>query len=672
MRKPYSVKDGKKRGAIMLMIIFAMFAFVVIRLAWIQFGRGDEMKARLESQLVAKEERFTPRGKILDRNGDELAVSVICKTLIADPKMMYSKRHPERNYRLEAATKLAPILKISQEELLKDFSEPERRYLRVARAMDQDVYEQVDKIINDDKDPIPGFYYEEESKRYYTKKRVAAQVLGFVGDEDKGVYGIEAQLDSILRGARVHKSMNTDRGGTQIYGDGSEKNDRVDTTKLSTVYLTLDSKIQYALEEAMDDAIASTNARGAAAVIMDPHTGEILGMVSRPTFDPNNYGKYSQESWVNKAVSMIYEPGSVFKPLVGCMGLTEGTIGPGTMFNDAGSIRIADRVIQNWDGEGMGYVPFSDAIKWSINTIMVQVGMELGAQRMIDYSKRFGFGAETGIDLPGEESGILYEAKKMWKPDIATMSIGQGIAVTPMQVLCAISAIANGGELLQPYVVKKIVAPNGEVIREGNKKVVRNMITPQVAEQMRNMMESVVSSGGGKKAKIEGYRIAGKTGTAQKIAQNGGYAEGQYIASFVGFVPADKPLYAMIVMLDTPRGRSIYGGQVAAPVFKSTLQQVLVAKGIQPSSHDTLRSLDKESSLNTKKKKEVKIPQIVTMPNGKIKLPDFKGLDMRNVQELLERAHLKLKPYGSGEVYNQNPAPGKEVEENTTVEIWFN
>ncbi|MDO4178066.1 MAG: penicillin-binding transpeptidase domain-containing protein [Phascolarctobacterium sp.] len=672
MKGPFTIKDGKKRGAFMLMIIFVMFGAVVLRLIWVQFFRGEEMKARLEQQLVAKEERFTPRGKIMDRNGDELAVSLIAKTLIADPKMMYSERHPERNYRLEAAEKLAPILKISKEELLKDFSEPDRRYLRVARAMDQDVFEKVDAIINNDKDPIPGFYYEEESKRYYTKKRVAAQVLGFVGDEDKGVYGIEAELDSILRGARVHKTMNTDRGGTQIYGDGSEKNDRVDTTKLSTVYLTLDSKIQYALEEAMDDAMARTNARGAAAVIMDPYTGEILGMVSRPTFDPNNYGEYSQESWVNKSISMIYEPGSVFKPLVGCMGLSEGTIGPGTMFNDAGSIRIADRVIQNWDGEGMGYVPFSDAIKWSINTIMVQVGMELGAKRMIDYSKKFGFGTETGIDLPGEESGILYKAEDMWQPDIATMSIGQGIAVTPIQVLRAISAIANGGELLQPYIVKRIVAPNGEIIREGHKKVVRNMITPQIAEQMRNMMEAVVASGGGKRASIKGYRIAGKTGTAQKISASGGYAEGQYIASFVGFVPADKPKYSMIVMLDTPRGKSIYGSQVAAPVFKSTLQQVLVAKGIQPSSNEGLRSLDEANSLGTKKKQAVKIPQINILPNGKIKLPDFKGLDMRNVQELLQKGHLKLKPYGSGEAYNQKPAPGQEVDENTTVEIWFN
>ena len=671
MRGPFTIKDGKKRGGFMLMLIFMMFAIVVLRLVWIQFVRGEELKARLDNQLVSKERRYTPRGRILDRNGDELAVSVICKTLIADPKMMYSERNPNRNCRLEAAEKLAPILKISKEELLKDFSDTERRYLRVVRAMDQDVYKKVDAVINDDKNPLPGFYYEEESKRYYTKKGVAAQVLGFVGDQDKGVYGIEAKFDSILRGAEVRRSMKTDRGGSQIYGDGSEKNDRVDATKLSTIYLTIDSKIQYVLEEAMDEAVASTNARGAAAIIMDPHTGEVLGMVSRPTFDPNDYGEYSQESWVNKAVTMIYEPGSVFKPIVGCMGMKYGILNPGRSFYDAGRIAIDDRVINNWDGEGMGWVPFSDAIKYSINTVMVQLGMELGAKRIIEGSKNFGFGSETGIDLPGEESGILYEAKNMWRPDIATMSIGQGIAVTPIQVLRAICAIANGGELLKPYIVQKIVAPNGDIIREGKKEVVRNAITPEIASQMRKMMEAVVADGGGKRAGIKGYRIAGKTGTAQRLAEGGGYAEGQYIASFVGFVPADKPQYAMLVMVDTPRG-AFYGSQVAAPIFRDTLQQVLVAKGIQPSSSEGLRSLDHASSLGTAKKKAVKIPQIVTLPNGKVKIPDFKNLDMRNVQELLQRGHLKLKPYGSGEAYKQNPLPGTEMDENSIVEVWFN
>jgi cell division protein FtsI (penicillin-binding protein 3)/stage V sporulation protein D (sporulation-specific penicillin-binding protein) len=426
------------------------------------------------------------------------------------------------------------------------------------------------------------------------------------------------------------------------------------------------------LEDAMDDAIARTRAKGAAAIIMDPYTGEILGMASRPTFDPNSFYKYSPETWNNKAVSMIYEPGSVFKPIVGCMGLTEGIITPNTVFQDNGSIRIADRVIHNWDGEGMGAVPFSEIIKFSINTGMVQLGMMLGADRLIGYAKKFGFGSPTGIDLPGEENGILYDPKMMYEPDVATMAIGQGVAVTPIQVLRAICAIANGGELLQPYIVKKIVAPDGTVLREGEKHVVRNVITPEVASQMRAMMEKVVSEGGGKPAAIKGYRIAGKTGTAEKLAEGGGYAAGQYIASFVGFVPADKPMYAMLVMLDTPQG-AFYGSQVSAPIFRDTLQQILVAKGIQPASSEGLPSFEEMNAVASKAESALKkLPEITLLPNGKIKLPDFKGVDMRYTAELLQQGHLRLKPYGSGIAYQQRPAPDTEVDEGTTVEVWFN
>ena len=449
------------------------------------------------------------------------------------------------------------------------------------------------------------------------------------------------------------------------------------------MYLTLDSKMQYVLEDAMDDAINRTKAKGAAAIIMDPYTGEILGMASRPTFDPNNFGKYNPDTWSNKAISMIYEPGSVFKPIVGCMGLTEGIITPDTIFQDDGSIRIADRVIHNWDGEGLGPVPFSTIIKFSINTGMVQLGMQLGADLLISYAKKFGFGSPTGIDLPGEEYGILYDPKMMYEPDVATMAIGQGVAVTPIQVLRAICAIANGGELLQPYIVKKVVAPDGTVLSEGQKHVVRNVITPQVARQMRDMMEKVVSEGGGKPAAIKGYRIAGKavhsdfvriagkTGTAEKLAEGGGYAAGKYIASFVGFVPADKPMYAMLVMLDTPQG-AFYGSQVSAPIFRDTLQQILVAKGIQPASSEGLPSFEEMNAVGAKEAaKKRPAPQLQLLPGGKIKLPDFNGIDMRLAAELLQQGRLRMKPYGSGHAYRQRPAPGTEVDEGATVEIWF-
>lgn len=669
--KKFTFLMAKTRFFYLCLVILTVFFGVLLRLFWLQVINADKLAKMSDLQLTANSKGSTPRGKIVDRDGEELAVSIITGSLYADPEGMVdshetARQQPRRDVRRVSADLLAPVLRINADRLYEIFTGG-GHFVYLKRTMEPHEVAQVRQIIKDNK--LPGLHFQQESKRYYTKKRTAAQVLGFVGTDDIGLSGIELELDSVLRGAETRRSYLVDVAGNQILSRGASA--KPQKNNLFTVYLTLDSKIQYVLEDAMDDAIARTRARGAAAIIMEPYTGEILGMVSRPTFDPNDFGRYSPEAWNNKAISMIYEPGSVFKPFVGCMGLTEGIITPDTIFNDEGSIRIADRVIHNWDNEGLGYIPFSKIIEFSINTGMVQLGMKLGAERLISYAKKFGFGAPTGIDLPGEESGILYRAEDMYEPDIATMAIGQGIAVTPIQELRAICAIANGGELLQPYIVKKVVAPNGDIIREGGKKVVRSVITGQVANQMRGMMEKVVSEGGGKTAAIKGYRIAGKTGTAEKLAEGGGYAAGKYIASFVGFVPADKPRYAMLVMLDTPQG-AFYGSQVSAPIFRDTLQQVLVAKGIQPASSEGLPSFEEMNAVAAKDSSKVKnMPRMELLPNGKVKLPDFKGIDMRYTAELLQQGHLRMKPYGSGQAYQQRPLAGTEVETGATVEVWF-
>ena len=528
-------------------------------------------------------------------------------------------------------------------------------------------YEQVVKIIKENK--LPGLHFIAESKRYYTKKSMAAQVLGFVGTDDSGLSGLELALDSILKGAETRQTKMVDAMGRTIADRDTDLEENREKTMVATVYLTIDSKMQFVIEDALDDAMKRTNAAAAAVLIMDPHTGAILAMGSRPTFDPNDFGKYPAVNWLNRAISIIYEPGSVFKPIVGTMGLSEGLVTPDTPINDTGSIRIADRVISNWDDTGMGLCKFEDVIKYSINTGMVQLGMKLGAQKEIDWAKKYGFGTATGIELPSEEDGILYDPKNMYEPDIATLAIGQGIAVTPLQELRAICAIANGGELLKPYIIDRIVAPNGEVIRKGKKQVVRNVITPEVAAQMRGMMEKVVSEGGGKTARIKGYRIAGKTGTAQKIAEQGGYAAGKYIASFVGFVPADKPQYAMLVMLDTPRG-AFYGSQVSAPIFRDTLQQILVAKGIQPSNSEGLPSFEAHMKPGQKEKPTKALPSLKQKGKNWI-VPDFSGFDARAITGELQKGNLVLEPYGSGKAWKQRPAGGTEVEPGSKIEIWF-
>ncbi len=674
--KIFTLLAGKKRFTWICVFMFFMVVGIFLRLGWLQLVEGSRLAQLTKAQLKTDYKVMSPRGRIVDRDGEELAVSIMTGSLYADPEGMKDepkeqKKWAGRDPRRVSADLLAPVLKIDADKLYAIFSGG-GRFVWLKRTMDPKDVEEVRKIIQTNE--LPGLHFLDESKRYYTKKSAAAQVLGFVGVDDRGLSGLEYELNDVLKGKESTYSQLQDAFGKQILGmmvNDKESGLQKQQEQLPTVYLTLDSKIQYVLEDAMDDAIVRTKAKGAAAIIMDPYTGEILGMVSRPTFDPNNFGKYSADSWSNKAISMVYEPGSVFKPLVGCMGLTEGIITPDTPFQDLGSIRVADRVIHNWDGNGLGTVPFSTVIKFSINTGMVQLGLQLGADRLIGYAKKFGFGAPTGIDLPGEEGGILYDPKAMYEPDVATMSMGQGVAVTPIQVLRAICAIANGGELLQPYIVKKIVAADGNTIHEGQKKVVRNVMTEQVARQMRTMMEMVVSEGGGKSAAIKGYRIAGKTGTAEKLAEGGGYATGQYIASFVGFVPADKPRYAMLVMLDTPQG-AFYGSQVSAPIFRDTLQQILVAKGIQPTSSEGLPSFEEMNAVGRKETAQAKeLPTIQLLPSGKVKLPSFTGLDMRYTAELLQQGHLRLKPYGSGNAYQQRPLAGSEVDEGSTVEIWF-
>lgn len=670
--KKFSLQSGKKRFAIIGLLIFLGFGAVFVRLVWLQVIQNEELAKRAANQVTGKVTKYSPRGAILDCNGEKLAVSIMSKSLYVDPVEMQDNptkkgEKPERDVKRLAADLLAGILQMKADELYADFT-TEARFIWLKRTMEPKEAAEVERIIRENK--LPGLHFLEESKRYYTKKSMAAQVLGFVGTDDNGLSGIELALDSVVKGAETQQQEVVDALGRPMGDSGFNK---ARLQKMASVYLTLDSKIQFVLEDALDKAMKDTKAASAAVILMDPNTGAILGMANRPSFDPNAFYKYPATSWTNRAVSTIYEPGSVFKPIVGIMGLTEKIITPTTMINDTGSIQIADRTIRNWDGEGMGLVPFQDVIKFSINTGMVQLGMQLGAQRMIDYSKKFGFGSVTGVELPGEEEGILYDPEQMYQPDIATMSIGQGIAVTPLQMLRAICAIANGGELLQPYIIDKIVMPDGRVLRQGQKKVVRRVMSEDIAAQMRGMMEQVVAAGGGKTARIKGYRIAGKTGTAEKLAETGGYAAGKYIASFVGFVPADKPQYAMLIMLDTPQG-AFYGSQVSAPVFRDTLQQILVAKGIQPSSSEGLPSFEQHTqnaAVNSSVPPAAKLPQMEILADGKIKLPDFSGLDMRQTAELFQQGRLVLVPHGSGRARRQSQPPGTVVAEGTKLEIWF-
>lgn len=673
MKKARPLTIRKSRLGLVTILMLVGLMALICRLFYLQIIDGDRLKAEAEQQMIGEITIRSPRGTIIDINGDVLAVSIMTKSLYVDHNFLVEealkreKPLDEKEIIALSCRLLGPALNMD-EATLGRLAAIKGGHTWIKRNLDNATYLKVREIIT--KNDLKGFAFTSESQRVYPKKRAAAQVIGFVGTDDKGLEGLEYTFNKVLQSSVDKYFFMEDSRGRRLWGGDRENQEG---EKLGQIQLTLDGKIQYVLEEAMDAAIAKTKAAGAAAIIMDPYTGAILGMANRPTFDPNYFYRYSSDAYKNRAIGMIYEPGSVFKPIVGCMGLTEGLIKPETLFNDKGHVVVADRTIYNWDKEGRGLVPFSEIIKHSINTGMVELGLELGARRMIDYAKRFGFGKATNIEIAGEEAGLLYRAEDMYKPDIATMAIGQGIAVTPLQVLRAICAIANGGELLQPYIIHKVTDRNGQVIKEGKKQVVDHVISPQVAQEMRAMMEQVVAGGGGKTAAIKGYRIAGKTGTAEKIKAEGGYDSGKYIASFVGFVPTDKPKYAMLVMLDTPQG-AFYGSQVAAPIFQDTLQRVLAAKGIQPVNKEGLPSFEELHAKYQPKEKAAgpkALPVMEPLATGKIKLADFKGLEMRQVAELLHSVGLRLKPYGTGKVVRQEPAAGTEVLQGSTIKVYL-
>ena len=665
----FTLYDSKKRTGVMGYVILLTVLVIVVRLFWLQIVKGSTLGREAMAQIMGENVEISPRGSIVDRDGEELAVSIISKSLYVDPQEMDDNpeqwkrgKQPIRDPRQVAAEKLAPVLGMKAEELHECFADSDRRFVWVKRTLEPEVAAQVADVIKENK--LSGFHFQEESKRYYTKNKLAAQVLGFVGTDDKGLEGIEASLDKYIKGKETKQGNFFDARGNRM---GQSGMNAVETPKMNTVYLTIDAKMQFILEKSLDEAIAKTHAASAAAILMNPKTGEILGMASRPTFDPNKFAKAASADFMNRAVAIIYEPGYVFKPIVGCAGLMEGVITPTTKFDDLGSIDVGGRRIRNWDGQGLGMVTFTDIIKYSLNTGMASLGLKLGGKRETEYAKKFGFGSPTGSDIPGEEAGILYNPDDMVPSDVATMGIGQGIAVTPLQMLRAICAIANGGELLKPYIVKKVESPDGKILQEGQKQVVRTVITPEVAEEMRGMMEKVVSEGGGKTAQIKGYKIAGKTGTAEKLSPNGGYIPGVYIASFVGFVPSDDPQYAMLIMLDSPKG-AFYGSQVSAPIFRDTLQQILVAKGIQPSNSKGLPTVE---SLQRKDSGPTTLPQLTILDDGKVKLPNLAGFNMRSIAEILQQGKLSLIPRGSGISWKQKPGPGTILSEGDTVEVWF-
>lgn len=652
------IKDIDNRILVMVGVLIICMLVVIGRLMWLQVIAGGNLAERLQDQMSFTQDLQSPRGTIYDRNGRELAISIMTKSLFVDPKDVMDNEDIDPQ---SAANLIGPLVDVKPEVIMKKIQEG-GRFAWVKRHLEPATVNRIRETCKQNK--IRGFAFHEESKRFYPNGKLAAQVLGCVGTEDRGLLGIEYQTDTLLKGSMSRHVIETDNMGRPI-ADSVYDTEFVRDGK--DVYLTIDSNIQFIAESAMDEAMTVNKTTKGAAIVVDPRTGEILAMVSRPTFDPNNFGEAANETFLNRSISYIYEPGSTFKSVVAAMALEEKLVTPDEHFHDSGFVEVSGRIMKNWDGEGNGDVTFTDIIKNSLNTGFVQVGLRIGAERLMSYAKTFGFGDRTGIELPGEEYGILFEsAKDMVSSDIATMSIGQSIAATPIQLIMAVSSLANEGVLLEPRLIREIKNPDGTVYESHTEKVVvRQTVSVDTANMMRILLEKVVSEGGGGRAKVPGYRIAGKTGTAEKLNEQGsGYESGAYIASFVGFAPADKPRIAVIVMIDNPSGNSYYGGVVAAPVAGKIMSEVMRYLDILPEE-----TVDAELPRNTRQLPQ-EMPSVETK-TGMVAVPDVRGKTMKEAMRALRSAGLTMVPEGTGIAVRQDIEPHSSANAGAQVRVWF-
>lgn len=646
-------KKIRKRISFCGRCLLIVCCLIAGRLGWLQIVQGGSLAERADAQMEEDRKLQSPRGMILDRDGKILAISEVTKSLYADPTMI--EKTPA-----EMAKYIAPYSHFSEAELTERLSR-DTAFVWLDRTMDHDKYKALEEVIR--KENLKGLRFIDENRRYYPNGTLAAQLIGFVGDNDHGLDGIEMVLDKDIRGDIKNQRLTTDRNNIPILESALAQ---VLPDQERSVHLTIDTTIQFVAERGLDGIMKENRPEGAAIIVMNPKTGEILAMASRPNFDPNDFGKGSPAAYKNRAVVNLYEPGSTFKPIMAAAAVDSGKWGLHDTYDDVGYIDVDDRTIHNWDDAGMGKVTLKEILMYSINTGMANIGIHTGGKILTEYAKRFGFGKATGIELPGEGEGILFDPDKMSNIDEATMAIGQSIAVTPLQMVQAFGAIANRGHMMKPFVIREVDNPDGSVYKRTEPEEVGQPISEDVSRAISKIMAEEISSGGGQNAKIEGYQFCGKTGTAQRLnAEGTGYAEGQYIGSFIGFGPLEDPQYVVLIVVDNPNG-TYYGAQVAAPVFKEMMTDIVRFKGVAPSGSIDSGNIPRD----TEQKKTRTMPDVKTTDQG-ILLPSFIGWNNREVNDWLNRAGLGFVPNGSGNAVYQDPPAEAYAEPGSDVFVTF-
>lgn len=631
-------KGIHKRIKIVLLIILFIFIIIIAKVFYIEvidYKKLNSLASGLWSRNLPIE---ADRGNIYTVDGEAIASNLTTTSLVFIPNQIKNK-----DLVAEKVSEILDVPKSKIEEHLYKKSMMERVHPEGRRLS----YEIADKIENLHFD---GVYLLKESKRYYPHNEMLSHVLGYVGIDNQGLSGLELEYDDILTGEYGSIQYFSDAKGNNLERNSVyvEPEDGLD------IYLTVDYGIQSSIERELDNVVLRYNPDGAWAIAMDPNTGEILGMSSRPNFNPNNYKNYDTETINrNMAIWASYEPGSTFKILTLSAAVNEGKVDLlKDTFYDGGSVNVDGARIKCWKHGGHGSQTFLEVVQNSCNPGFVELGNRLGKETLFDYINKFGYGKKTGIDLNGEATGILFSLDKVGPVELATTAFGQGVSVTALQQVVAVSAAINGGTLYKPYIVKRVAYhENGQIIKEVKPTIVRdNIVTKDTSEKVRMTLESVVSLGTGRNAYIDGYRVGGKTGTAQKV-NNGIYMQGNYIVSFIGFLPANDPKIVVYLAIDNPKGVTQYGGTVSAPIVKNIMEDAITSLNIEKQDGGT------EKRYQWYDKKYYTVPNVV-------------GKSKKEATSMLKSFSVEYS--GSGDVVvNQSPDSDSRIAEGEKVRLYL-
>lgn len=642
----------KSRVVIIFLGLVILWAMLFFKAAHVQILPNQRL-SQLQKKQFKKRVTLKPRrGHILDRNGKKLAISISSYSLFADPSMIKD--------RYKVSHRLAKVLKVSPRFISKKIKNKKRRFVWLQRQLSKEMKNKIKDL------RLKGLGFIQEPKRVYPNGDLLAQTLGVVGSNDSGLEGLELKYDEELKGLNKKIKLERDARGRPLVLDGRIFSQKPEGSHLQ---LTIDEELQYILERELANAVDKHEAKSAVGVILNVENSEILAMANVPTYDVNKARSYSRKLWRNRAVTDAYEPGSTFKTFVIAAALKDDLVKPNTkFFCENGRFKVGRRYINEADEKHhFGWLSVSEILANSSNIGTTKIAFKVGDKNLREGLINFGFGVRSDIGLPGESKGVLQ--KLPWRPHLlSNISFGHGVTVTPIQIANAYAAIANGGVLKKPLLVKTVISSNGEEEEVFSSKKIRRVLSEEKSKIMRLMLTASAAP----TSRIIGFPVAGKTGTAQKIRDDGrGYERGAYIASYAGFAPANDPKFVIYVAVDTPKNR-YYGSEVAAPVFSKVAQFAVNKYRLAPIliTEKNVVKEDREAQIRASLIEPLKTSGIESSLKNNI-VPDLKGLSLRQVVRELSSQGIKVNIRGTGAVVKQSPLPGEVLTGTRQVKLYL-